>query len=301
MRLVALAAVCLFGGAALLLSELRWFRRIPLFERLRPYAAGGMGRPARIGLFSAASIRDVIGPLSRTIGGRAARIVGVNEELAVRLERVHSPLDPAEYRVRQIGWSAATLGAGIVVAVGTSAPAVLALLLVVGSPILAFLVVEHRLALASGRWQRRLLLELPVIAEQLGMLLSAGYSLGGALGRIAARGEGNCAHDLRRVIRRTRQGLGEVEALREWGAVADINALDRLISVLALNREAGDLGRLIAEEARSIRRETHRDLIEAIERRNQMVWIPVTVAALVPGVILMGIPFVDALSQFSRI
>ena len=40
-------------------------------------------------------------------------------------------------------------------------------------------------------------------------------------------------------------------------------------------------------------------LIEAIERRTQQVWIPVTFAALVPGVLLMGVPFVDALSLFS--
>mgnify|MGYP000559951131 CR=1 FL=1 len=37
----------------------------------------------------------------------------------------------------------------------------------------------------------------------------------------------------------------------------------------------------------------------AIETRNQKVWIPVTVAALVPGVLLMGIPFLDALTLFS--
>ena len=35
-----------------------------------------------------------------------------------------------------------------------------------------------------------------------------------------------------------------------------------LVAVLALNREAGDLGRLITEEARSMRRDAHRELIE---------------------------------------
>ncbi len=36
-------------------------------------------------------------------------------------------------------------------------------------------------------------------------------------------------------------------------ALERVEALDRLVSLLRLNREAGDLGRLIAEEARSIR------------------------------------------------
>ena len=96
-----------------------------------------------------------------------------------------------------------------------------------------------------------------------------------------------------------RQGLSEIEALREWSEIADVDALDRLVGVLALNREAPDLDRLITQEARSIRRDAHRDLIETIEKRSQQVWIPVTVAALVPGVLLMGVPFVEALTLFS--
>ena len=69
--------------------------------------------------------------------------------------------------------------------------------------------------------------------------------------------------------------------------------------MLALNRQAGDLGRLIGEEARSIRRDVHRELVETIERRAQQVWVPVTVATLVPGLIFLAVPFVEALRLFS--
>jgi hypothetical protein len=102
------------------------------------------------------------------------------------------------------------------------------------------------------------------------------------------------------VVGRIRQGLSETEALREWATVADVDALHRLVGVLALNRQSGDLGRLIGEEARAIRRDVHRELIETIERRGQQVWIPVTVAALVPGVIFLAVPFIDALSLFAN-
>jgi hypothetical protein len=88
--------------------------------------------------------------------------------------------------------------------------------------------------------------------------------------------------------------------LREWAAVADVEALNRLVPALALNREASDLGRLVSEEARAIRRDAHRQLIETIERRSQQVWIPVTVAALVPGVLFLVVPFIDALRLFSQ-
>jgi hypothetical protein len=36
-----------------------------------------------------------------------------------------------------------------------------------------------------------------------------------------------------------------------------------------------------------------------MERRSQSVWIPVTVATLVPGVILLAIPFAQALRLFT--
>ncbi|MGH9179916.1 MAG: type II secretion system F family protein [Acidimicrobiales bacterium] len=299
MRLFAISGLALWVGVTLLLSHLRWFSRPPLVERLRPYSPGGLAEPEHPGLLSVESFRDVIGPVSRRIGERLARVFGVSEELAVRLERVHSPMDVTAFRVRQVGWSVAAAGAGALVCLALRPGPALVVLCLLGSPVLAFLVLEQQLATASERWRRRLFLELPVVSEQLAMLLSAGFSLGAALNRLAARGHGTCAHDLRRVTSRIRQGLSEVDALREWAAVARVEALDRLVPVLALNREAGDLGRLISEEARAIRRDVQRELVETMERRGQQVWIPVTVATLVPGVIFLSIPFIEALSLFS--
>src|SRR5688572_16683398 len=300
-RLLAASALVLMVGATLVLSELRWFNRQPLAERLRPYgpAARSSGATSGGGLLSVASFRDVVGPLARQVGERLAAVVGVDEDLSLRLERVHATMDATAVRVRQLGWSAAGFGGGVLMAVAMRPPLAITLLLVVGLPALAFLVVEQQLAATSDRRKRRIFLELPVLSEQLGMLLGAGYSLGGALNRLTARGSGACAQDLASVCGRIRQGLSEVDALREWAAVADVDALSRLVGVLSLNREAGDLGRLVADEARSIRREVQRELIEQIERRAQQVWIPVTVATLVPGAVLLAVPFLEALRLFS--
>ena len=138
-----------------------------------------------------------------------------------------------------------------------------------------------------------------MVAEQLGMLLSSGYSLGAAMKRVADRGHGRCAVGFRSVILRTRQGLGDIDALREWGRMAEVAALDRLIGTLELNTHASDLGDLISAEARTTRREVHRALDELIGRREQSVWIPVTVATLVPGVIFMAVPFIDAMGKLT--
>lgn len=299
MRLAVLATVTMWAGTTLLLSTLRWFSRPPLVERLRPYVPGGLGSREATGIWSVASFTEVVGPLSQVVGERLARLFGVSEELALKLERLHAPTDVTRFRVQQLGWMTGvfTVTAGLTAV--ARPPALLSAFVVLGGPLLTFLLIEQRIVSASAARQRSLFLELPVVAEQLAMLLSAGYSLGSGLSRLATRGTGVCAEDLQRVVRRIRQGLTEAEALREWADVARVGALDRLVPILALNREGGDLGRLISDEARAIRRDVHRELVETMERRSQSVWIPVTVATLVPGVIFLTIPFIEALRLFS--
>ncbi|HWW52574.1 MAG TPA: hypothetical protein VNY84_02305, partial [Acidimicrobiales bacterium] len=244
MRLALLGGLALWGALTLAFSELRWFARRSLADRLRPYAPGMPTQAQRSGLLSVESFRDVIGPLSRTIGERLARLFGVSEELATRLERIHSPYDATAFRTRQIGSSVVALALASLASAVTRPLAPVAVVLVLGAPLLAFLLLEQQVSARSAAWQRRVFLELPVISEQLAMLLAAGYSVGAALNRLARRGHGACADDLRRVMGRVHQGLTEVEACREWAALAHVDALDRLVAIIALNHEAADLGRL---------------------------------------------------------
>ncbi len=299
MRTLILAGLSMWVGITLLLSTVRWFARRPLTERLRPYTPGGMAVGTRAGMLSVETFRDVVGPLSRNVGEHVGRLFGVSEDLGVRLARIHSPMDVTAFRVRQLGWTVSAFGLGGLAAIAFGLPPAVGLLFLLGAPLLAFLLLEQTVARASASWQRHLFLELPVVSEQLGMLLAAGFSLGAALNRVATRSTGAVGRDLARVISRMRQGLGEVEALREWAALADVEAVDRLVQVLSLNREAGDLGRLIADEARAIRRDVQRELVERIEKRGQQVWIPVTVATLVPGVIFLAVPFIEAMRLFA--
>ena len=241
-RVFVLSGLVLWVGTTLLLSTTRWFARRPLTERLRPYTPGGLAPGKGGGLLSVESFRDVVAPVSRNVGEQVARLFGVSEDLSVRLTRIHSPLDVTAFRVRQLGWVVAAFGLGALASVAVGLPVPVGILLTFGAPLLAFLVLEQQISAASKRWQRNLFLELPVVSEQIGLLLSAGFSLSGALARVAERSNGACARDISRVISRVRQGLSETDALREWSALADVEAVDRLVHVLALNREASDLG-----------------------------------------------------------
>ena len=73
-RIAMAFAVSGFVGLTLLFSELRWFRRLSLADRLEPYSAPARRRN-RAGILSVASFREVIAPLSRTLGERLAPFV----------------------------------------------------------------------------------------------------------------------------------------------------------------------------------------------------------------------------------
>ncbi len=297
-RLVVASCLGLWVGLTLLVSTTPWGKRLSLAERLRPHAPGTPSRRTT-GLLSADSARQSLGPLATSVGSQLARVFGVHEELSVRLARVHSEMDATAFRLRQVGISAAALGVSVGLALVLPMPPILIAILFVCVPITAFLVIEQQLSVRSSQWQRRLFLESPIIAEQIAMHLASGASLGNALSRTTSRGSGAIATDLRDVLLRIRQGLSEREALTEWATVADVPAISRLVAVLSLHGEAGDLGRIVSDEATSLRREVHRELISSIESRNQQVWIPVTVSALVPGVIVLAVPFLAAVKAFA--
>lgn len=299
-RVLVVAGLLVWVGATLLLSQWTRAARPSLTERLRPYHPGS-GEARRSGdAWSVGSLGQVLLPLARGAGDRLAGAFGVAEPVETRLRRVHSPVAPGAFRLRQMLFSLAALILGGLIAAAASAPVPLAILLVAGLPVLVFLVVEQTLVRQSERWQRDVARELPVVSEQLAMLLNAGFSLGAALSRIAERGRGCVARDLARVVNRVQQGVTETQALSEWAELARVDGVDRLVGVLRLHSDAADLGRLISAEARQARRDLHRRTIELMERRAQQVWIPVTVATLVPGAILLAVPFLAALRLFSN-
>jgi hypothetical protein len=288
----------IWTGATLLLGELRWFRRPRLAERIRPFLATAALQPP-VRSFEPTKWVEHLAPFAYLAGDRLASALGVSEPLELRLRRIHATEDPRQFRIRQIGRSFAAGAMTSLLAVLLRLPLPVIAILSAASALLTFLVIEQLLATRSARWQRRIFLELPIVSEQLGMLLSAGSSMGQALTRISRRSDAAIALDLRIVVGRLQQGVDETTALHEWAAVAGVPAVDRLLSVLALNRQAPDLGTLITEESRAARAEVHRELLELLERRAQQVWIPVTVATLVPGLLFLAVPFFEAMRLFT--
>lgn len=295
--LLVVSGMILWAGATIVLGEVRWFSRAPLTDRVAPYVPGGDEAGRRVAWWSVASVSEVIAPLARDVGAAVARSVGVTEDLGRRLTRVHLATDPTAFRVRQFAWAGVSFGVGLLTVVVLRTPLVVGLVVPVIAAVLALLIVEQQLLNMTTRWQRALALELPVVTEQLAMRLGAGASLTTALDRIAGRGRGAVARDVGRVVARIRQGVSSRQALAEWADLAAVDGVTRLVAVLQLDRDTGDLGRLLTAEARSLRQEQHRELVALADKRGQQVWIPVTVAALLPGTVFLAIPFTSALRQ----
>lgn len=232
---------------------------------------------------------------------RLAALADADAELAARLREAGSARSPFEFRARQLGTAAAGLAAAFAALFAGGARPMFAFAGACGIAAAAFGAFEQHLSSSMVLRRTQITEEMPIVAEQIGMLLASGMSLTSALDSAARRGQGVCAQGLGRVGARVAGGAAVEVALAEWADDAGSAEIRRFVGVLTLHEDAADIAALVSEEARSARMEAHRRLIARIERRSEQVWIPVTVAALVPGCLLLAIPFSDALRGYAAL
>lgn len=232
---------------------------------------------------------------------RVAMLANADSELAARLSQAGVCRSPFEFRARQVGGGAAALAASGAALSAIGVRPLLALAAALGAAASTYGTLEHRLGKSIASRRAQIIEELPIVAEQIGMLLASGMSLTSALDAAARRGHGICAEGLERVGARVAGGTTVEVALAEWADDAGSAEIRRFVGVLTLHEDATDVAALVSDDARSSRMEAHRRLIAHIERRSEQVWIPVTVAALVPGCVLLAIPFSDALSGYAAL
>lgn len=235
------------------------------------------------------------------LAGRIAAVLDADVELASRLSAAGLARTPSGFRARQIGGAAGAFVACTAVLALAGTRPVLAVAGALAAAGATYGIFEHRLSMQGSSRRAHITEELPIVAEHISMLLASGMSLTGALRAAAQRGEGICTAELEGVTARVSGGSSVEVALAEWADAAGSAEVRRFVGVLTLHSDATDIAALVYDEARTARMEAHRRLIERIERRNEQVWIPVTVAALVPGAVLLAIPFSDALRDYAAL
>ena len=281
-------------------------RRPSLDDRLAPYLrpAG----PAR-------------GRARTTAAGRAGGL-GTLERLlapvmldAVRVvERLGSPAADVERRLARAGragtldqhraaqvvaaaiGSAGGLAGALLLVAGRGLHPVAALALVAGG--LATGLVAHDVALTAtvARRERRLLAELPTVAELLALAVAAGEGPLGALERVGRTVRGELAAEIRQALADTRAGVPLATALEHLADRTGLAPLARFTEGIAVAVERGTpLADVLRAQAADAREASRRALIETGGRREIAMMAPVVFLVLPVTVVFAVFPGLAAL------
>lgn len=188
-------------------------------------------------------------------------------------------------RVAEIGIS--LLGAATAVGLFPGST-ILPLALLGAASALALAKLIERTALDHRRKRRTNALDLSIIAllEQLHLKLANGNSLQSSI----VRTDGITNKDVLSLQNLVRSGLDLESATSYWIDEFDAPSKRRAADLLLARTTTSETLALLAGLIQQLRNEQRFTLIADIERRNQLVWIPVTIAVLVPGMIFIAIP-----------
>ncbi|WP_329474402.1 type II secretion system F family protein [Kribbella sp. NBC_01484] len=275
----------LFGASLLVVvRRLPFLRRPTADERISPYLRDLGGPEAFVGVVNSGSpfhaILRLFGPSLRSGAQRLERLLGGANSIRRRLARAGVERTVEEFRIEQLLWGTVAFGGALVVSV-------VALSLGTGNPIgmlvfcsllgvLGVLARDTYLTSQVRRRERRLLVELPTVAELLALSVAAGEGPAGALDRVARSCRGELADELKRVLAETRAGETLVRALDGLADRTGLLALSRFADGLAVALERGTpLADVLRAQAGDIREAGRRELIESGARREVAMMVPV--------------------------
>lgn len=276
------------AGARMLAS-----RRSSLEVRVLPYLRDlpSAGRPATPGP-GASLLHGLVQPWLRTLAGAVERVLGGSAGIARRLERAGSPATVHEFRVEQVVWGfVAFLAAALpsaLLAARTPGRALPLFLLCLCAFALGVLLRENRLTSQVEQRERRMLEELPTIAELLALAVAAGEGPVAALDRVVQRSHGELSAELRRVLAEIRTGTPVAPAFDALAARNGLAAVSRFAEGVAIAVERGTpLADVLHAQAGDVREAGRRALIESGARREVLMMVPVVFLVL-PTVVIFA-------------
>jgi len=274
-----------FGaGLLIVVRRLPFLRRPSPDDRIAPYLRDIDGSEVFLGAVASNSpfyaILRLFGPSLRSGARRLERVLGGASSIRRRLARAGLERTVEEFRIEQLLWGTAAFGVGLVASL-------IAVSLGVGNPIgmlvvcallgvLGVLARDTYLGTQVRNRERRLLTELPTVAELLALSVAAGEGPAAALDRVARSCRGDLADELKRVLAETRAGDTLVKALDALADRTGLLALSRFADGLAVALERGTpLADVLRAQAGDIREAGRRELIESGARREVAMMVPV--------------------------
>ncbi len=283
------------GGLCLVLARVHRLRRTAVADRVLPYLrdlAADPRAPSYPGTSAWTSPSALLRSSATALGSRLDVILGGSASVERRLLRANLSRTVHEFRIQQAVWGMVGF---LLAAVPSAVLAVrrpdrgVALLVFCGIAfVLGVLLRENRLTAEVARRERRVLEELPVLAELLALAVAAGESPVAALDRVVRRSQGEFATDLARVLAEVRTGTPLVEALDALAGRSGLAAVTRFAEGIAIAIERGTpLADLLHAQAADVREASRRALIESGARREVLMMVPVVFLVL-PTVVVFA-------------
>lgn len=298
-------------GVLIVGARLAAMRRPTLAVRVLPYVpdlsrsghraavSSGLARGVEPNTHSA--LRGVFGPLLRSAAEATERTLGGGASVRRRLIRAGLELSVHEFRIQQVLWGlagfAAAAGLALVEASRNPSGAIGSLILCIVAFVGGVLLRENHLTAQARARERRILTELPTVAELLALAVAAGEGPVAALDRVVRRTGGEMSRDLAQVLAAIRTGESVAHAFDRMAAEAGLPAVARFAQGIAVAVERGTpLSEVLHAQAADVRDAGRRELIEVAARKEVAMMVPVVFVVLPITVLFAFWPGVVGLS-----
>lgn len=239
--------------------------------------------------------------LVRRVAGLVDQVLGGAPSVRRRLARLGSDQTVHDFRIEQVAWGVVGFAAAAVLAIvrATSGGATVLgpLLLCSAAFVGGVLLRDNRLSAQVRARERRMLAELPAIAELLALSVAAGEGAVAALDRVVRRSTGALSAELARVLAEVRTGTPVAQAFDDLAATTGVPEVRRFAEAVAVAVERGTpLADVLHAQAGDVREARRRELIETGARKEVLMMVPVVFLVLPATVLIAFWPGVVGLS-----
>jgi tight adherence protein C len=289
------------GGLLLVGFRVVALRRPRLAARVLPYIRDLPQVATTRPTVPTSAAAGVFGPLLRTAADGVERVLGGAASVRRRLERAGLETTVPELRVQQVVWGlvafAVAAAYSLLRALSHPGGAVLAVGLCLTAFVVGVLARDQHLTSQVKARERRILAELPTVAELLALAVAAGESPVAALDRVVGRSAGDLSSDLARVLADVRTGEPVGSAFDRLAATTGLPLVARFAQGIAVAVERGTpLANVLHAQAADVRDAGRRELIEIAARREVAMMVPVVFLVLPVTVLFAFWPGVVGLS-----
>ena len=297
-------------GAVLAVFVSPPMRPVRLYDRVAPYL-GEVRATSRLLASSGDSapflvLSRLFGPAVLDVARTLERLVGGTSSVRRRLAGLGLDPDVEAFRLEQAVWGAVsmcgsallTLGVGLLR--GSIDPVIIGGAAFVGG-LTGILARDWCLSRQLRNRERRMLGELPVVADLLALSVVAGEGPGAALARVTAVTRGELARDLDAALRRARSGTAVVRALADVAGSTTCEPFGRLLAALAIAIERGTpLAEVLRAQAMDARDVAQRALLDAGGKKEISMMLPVVFMILPVTVLFALYPGLLTLTSIAR-